>query len=107
MTAWPVLIVLNAVPDPPVILPLSVTRAVVPFGHLPSVFTVTNLTFALVVPLPLAHLSVMFSVPDLAPVVVKDPPPEPPVAAVGVQPDSEAVSLVPTVFVDNFVHSPG
>jgi len=105
--AWPVLIVLKAVPVPPVTLPVSVTRLVVPFRHLPRPFAGPNLTFPFVVPCVPAHLIVMFSVPVVAPDELKVPPPVPPVAAAGVQADNVAVSLVPTVFVANFLHAPG
>src|SRR5436190_18504519 len=99
--------VLTATPVPLVTLPLILIRDVVPAGHLPLLVCVANLTFAFVVPLLAAHLRVMFSVPDGAPVLVKAPVPLPPVAATGVQFDNVALILEPTVFVTNFVHLPG
>src|SRR5258705_10869252 len=107
VTGCPVLNVLNATPVPPVTLPVILVRAVVPVGHLPLAAALANLMLAFVVPLLAAPLSVMFSVPDGARVLVKVPVPFPPVAATGVQVDTVAVILVPTVFVASFVHFPG
>src|SRR5436190_12978376 len=106
VTGWPFLIVLKATPVPPVTLPVILIR-VAPASHLPLVAWLANLMFAFVVPLLAAHLIVMFSVPDGAPVLVKVPVPFPPVAATGVHVDTVAVILPATVFVANFVHFPG
>jgi hypothetical protein len=104
---WPFLIVLTAAPVPPETVPVSLIRELpFPAGHLPRVLTVANLTTPVVVPVPV-HLIVMISVPDFAGFDLKLPPPFPPVAPVGVQPVSVAVSVVFTVFVVNAVHFPG
>src|SRR5580765_7338800 len=86
VTGWPFLIVLNATPVPPVTLPVILIR-VAPVAHLPLVVWLAKWMLAFVVPLPAAHLSVMFSVPDGAPggALVKVPVPFPPVAPSGVQ----------------------
>ena len=103
---WPVLIVLAAVPVPPITVPPMVSKLVVPAAHLPTPFAVVNVTFPLLVPWPLAHVIVIASVPDFVPfaAAANVPPPAPPVAAVGVHFDNEAVSLVPAIFVVNPVH---
>jgi hypothetical protein len=101
------LIVLRAVPVPPMTEPVILRRDVALAAHLPLVPCVANLTFAFVVPLFADHLMLMFSVPDLAPVLVNVPVPVPPTAAAGVQPDRVALILPLTVYVVSFVHLPG
>jgi hypothetical protein len=104
VTFWPALIVLTAVPVPPVMEPVIVNRAPVPVGHLPLVVAVTNLIRPFVVPWPAVHVIVTFSEPDFDVDDVKVPPPLPPVADVGVHFDNVITVLLATTFDVNAPH---
>src|ERR1700761_9173424 len=100
--------VFSAVPDPPVTLPVILSR-VEPLAHLPIAFCWANVMVPLVEPFLLAHVIVIASEPLVEPfgAALNVPEPEPPVAAAGEQPVSFAVRLPPDDLVVSFVHLPG
>jgi len=101
---WPALIVLTAVPVPPVTEPEIVNRLVAPFAHFPNPLAVANLTFPFVVPCLVAHVTVTLSVPAFDVDETKVPPPLPPVAVVGVHFDSVITVFLPDTFDVNAPH---